>query len=70
MMGAAGSTPMSTEPEPMRDCTKVAWDNPGQVADPKIAPIAADAGTTKMPFEQNAGMEEVVKEANDAPIPK
>jgi hypothetical protein len=57
MTGAAGSG-MTAEPAPMRDCTPVKWENPGAVADPKIVPIAADAGTTKKAFEQNAGMEE------------
>jgi hypothetical protein len=49
---------MTAEPAPMRDCTAVKWENRGMVPDPKIVPIAADAGTTKKPFEQSAGMEE------------
>jgi hypothetical protein len=55
---AAGAGGMAAEPAPMRDCTAVKWENPGMVLDPKIVPIAADAGTTKKPFEQSAGMEE------------
>jgi hypothetical protein len=58
MTGTAGTAGMTAEPTPMRDCTAVKWENPGKVADPKIVPIAADAGTTKKPFEQAAGMEE------------
>ncbi len=55
---AAGAGGMNAEPAQMRDCTAVQWENLGMVPDPKLVPIAADAGTTKKPFEQNAGMEE------------
>jgi hypothetical protein len=54
MAGASGAGTMTAP----HDCTKVAWDNPGKVADPTFVAVAADAGTTGKPFEQGAGMEE------------
>lgn len=43
---------------PPPDCTPVSWTNPGMVATPELALVAADAGETGMPFEQRAGLDE------------
>lgn len=37
--------------EPMKDCTPVAWDNPGKVGSVTLSEIAPDAGVKKRPFE-------------------
>lgn len=58
MTAMAGTAGAMTEPKPMQDCTPVKWDNPGMVPDPEFVSVAADAGDTKKPFEQNAGLEE------------
>jgi hypothetical protein len=53
--GQAGSgsmmTDKPTEPPPMKDCTPVAWDNPGNVGAVTLKEIPPDAGDKMRPFE-------------------
>ena len=49
--GGAGSESTPMTPMKTKDCTPVAWDNPGKVGSVTLSEVPAEAGKNKRPFE-------------------